>query len=165
MRRKLAELTRKEFDKRMKERLPQFSEEKHGDTVPGSRVYCWNMKVSFRSYIYLTFAPLEDRFNIDIAWSLNERFPSGVLPTGPYEQPKNGDKRFRLSELWGETKDPWWWVAEKPNWQAVIESGNPLEDPPLEECMPKVKPAVEDAVGRIVEFAIPYFGEVISKYS
>lgn len=165
LRGELGKRVRNEFSRMLKEKLPLFIEEKNAEIYPGSRLYSWKASSSLYCYIYLVFAQLEDRFVVEIAWSRNLRFPAGALPSDPYGPPHNGDKRFRLSELWGETKDLWWWVGQKTNWEAVIREGITSSDPPVEECIPRIVPAVSDAIQHIVNDAMPYFKRIIGAYS
>ena len=165
MRSPLRRMTVELFRKKMKEQFPLFEPISKGKESP-----MWSLRITARLtfFILLSIPHDYDKFYVEIAWSNDGEFPwdrhSEVVKA---ELPKC---RQRLQYLWSnEDNSPWSIVPElshEERMKIIMESDDdddtPLRqpDPPLEEALKRVPPLVEDAVNKVVEYAIPLFKKV-----
>ena len=157
MRAYLAKGVRKQFALRLKQAAPEFAEAK-GESIPrGDRLYVWEVSPRQRFYLLLQFHPHEDWFTLEVAISRSGRWPAFLLqPNSPDSYVKDGDLRFRLGRLWAPPqKDVWWELAPRPPANASLEAY--MNRVPVEELLSKIEPLVVDAVGQIIQHALPYF--------
>ena len=171
---KLAKLREIEFLGKMEKEIP-----------PGYRLYLWDFSKDLCVYLVLCIATpkMGDAFTVECAWTRNGRFPSllGLTIMHPCDfpkfgivcdEPKDGDFLFRIGELWEPHVDHWWWVAPRPSFEEINKwsregnfEGEKLFGPPempIDEAMKNVVPCVEDAINRIIEYAVPYFEKIIT---
>jgi hypothetical protein len=87
------------------------------------------------------------------------------------DEPKNGAFRFRLGVFWSPLKDIWWNVSDKPGLgdPAAIDDLR-TGDFSFDEKTPEtdidfVSERVDDAIGRIRAYGIPYFLETEARLS
>ena len=166
MRSKLGKAVRARFAARLRGVLPQFREIKTAEIPPGSRLYCWERAPDLSFYLLLLVFPQWDEFTIEVAWSRKGQFPDRTMFCDPDEEPQDGTLGFRLGRLWEVNKGVWWQLTEYPSPAQLERSLLTGQDvmPPVEEIMPNVIPMVDDAINRIVEYAVPYFTKVAKKY-
>ncbi len=149
--------------------MPQFRQLRGVHLPKHYRVYEWRVTDRFRLYLLLQLHRSEDSFTVEIAWTLNGRWPEDVpLPDSPRETSESGDMRFRIGLLWSPMADYWWDLAPQ---LSKVPLGDALRDyegflgrfsnpPDIDEAMSRVEPQVNDAIRRVREYAIPYFGRV-----
>jgi hypothetical protein len=145
---KLAAMVRKTFTERLAQKLPQFRPvpvPADAVVVPGARIYEWHYEDAFWCYILLHIGTDRDGFTIDIAWTRTRGYPREFLNLLPRdypalglfkERPRKGDFEFRLSLLWEPKYDEWWQVTPD-----------------------NIEAMVDDAIEKIVSYAIPYLKE------
>lgn len=195
MRRDLAEAVRKDFNACLRARVPQFRMvrprdidflgKKEKEIPPGDRLYLWDFTGDLHLYLLLVIATpqMGDAFTVECAWSRNARFPTLAGLMYPYDvpnsattrdEPKGGDFRFRIGQLWEPRQDHWWWLAQRPSVEELnkwlvsgqLDKGQfAPPEVPIEEAMKNVRPSVEDAVDHIIDYAIPYFEKIIADYN
>jgi len=191
MRAKLANEVRRYFDELIKEKAQQFRKVKPGkvklfgkmepEIPPGYRLYLWRFERDLYFYLMLVIGShnIGNAFTLECAYTRNERFPSLSGVMHPYDIPRcdiirdepiDGDFCFRIGNLWEPRDDHWWWIVPPESFEEfdkwLLEGKIPLyhREVPIEEAMKNVKPCVEDAVDRIVKYAIPYFEGIIEQY-
>jgi hypothetical protein len=178
MRSRLGKAVRKEFESRLKRAVPEFVLVS-GDEVPsGCRLFRWQIAPNVTVFLFLQPSPYtQDSFTVEGAWSLDGTYPIEEFPGNPVDlpehgiqrdEPKEGSFRFRLGKLW-TNQDVWWELVPSPSLDELDRqlerlSRGIIEDPPIEEALAKVKPLVEDAVGRVVSYAVPYFLSIAKRY-
>lgn len=155
MRAPLAKIVRKEFSARLAAVAPQFSETKEENIPPGDRLYAWEVLPTLRFYLLLQFHQYEDWFTLEVGVSRSGRWPAyALMPADPASQTQ-GDRRFRMGRLWAPAQqDVWWELAPRPP------SGGSLEEyarrHAVDVLLPRIGPLVEDAAGRLRDYAIPW---------
>jgi len=165
MRSPLRKLTIELFRKTMKEQLPLLEPISKGKESP-----MWSLRIGSRLtfFILLSIPHDYDKFYVEIAWSKNGKFPWNDY--SEFVKVELPQCRERLHRFWSKEDDtPWSIVPElshEERMKIIIESDDdddtPLRqpDPPVEEALKRVPPLVEDAVGKVVEYAIPLFKKV-----
>ncbi len=183
MRKALGNAVRKEFGKKLTNRLPQFHLLPGEHLYPGDRLYCWKKEAHLSFYIRLVVDPkgMRETFTLEIGWSRNDQPP--VHQSINYRDDLGRDSAyFRLSSFWSSI-DPWWELSHDASFENILgelqktsetESGL-LEriandpdfkmrshlaignDEPIEAIVPKIPAIIDDAVGKLQEFAIPFF--------
>jgi hypothetical protein len=179
MRKKLAVETRREFERLMQQRQPQFRRIHVDGYPPDCPIFEWRATdISF--YVGLTMSP-GDAFSAAGAWSQKGRFPFRLAPVMfprdmPDEdivrdEPVEGEFAFQLNWLWGKPEPYQWQLSLR---DPIAEFGQMLhetddarldqlkipEEAPLEECRAQIRTVVEDVVDKIERYAIPYFHEI-----
>jgi hypothetical protein len=167
MKKEIGEAFRRQFDARMKQKLPQFREVKPAERkglVPGSRAYCCQAAPELSFFLILVPSIMEsDRFTLDGAWSTGGRVPSQL--SFLTDQP-DGSHRFRLPALWNVPHGDYWWelsdgrhtdpmtADEFDEW---LHNHQRILKERIEEGLRKARGCVDQAIDRIVEYALPYF--------
>lgn len=100
-----------------------------------------------RFFVLLLADPKTDRFTVEIAWSLKDRFPTYYLPGFLSDSPRDGEFRFRVGEFWGD--HDYWWIPH----QQVVPSGVDKD---------KIDNAARAAVGKLKDYLPEYIDEVCS---
>lgn len=175
MRKEYGEALRDTFDRELKAKLPAFTPLKTGSkfVFPGERVYHRALREQIFCLIILIPSRKDtDEFTIEIGWSKQGRFPeSGLRPS--LEPPSPARTEFdqaeyvcRLSGLWGGG-DFWWPVGAA----ADLDPLNPEDQiawlmamtGPIspQQARTAVQGSVEDAIGRITTYAVPYLDEFV----
>jgi hypothetical protein len=168
VRKEIARAVRQLFDDRMRQKLPQFSlfkDKGNRQVNPGTRVY--RRIVSQDLYLFVMLQPTvkePDDFIVVVAWSHD-----GVVP-GVYPD-LNGEAgdRFNLGKLWNARNSFHKWMLTNPPSQyggssieEVIHSlSDEGEKDRIEAGLRQAPVRVDDAINRIVEYALPYFDTVI----
>ena len=163
MRAPLAKAVRKEFATRLKEVVPEFVEAKGENIPPGDRLFLWEVSDELRFYLLLQFHPYEDWFTLEVAVSRSGHWPAfALLPNSPEADVRDNDLRFRLGRLWAPPQqDVWWELAPRPECGASMDEY--MKRVPVDDLFPRVKPLVDDAVQRVVEYGAPYFQRAASE--
>lgn len=172
MRKEYGKALRDTFDREMKARLPAFKPFKSKSIYlfPGERVYHRIVREPIHCFIILVPSRKDtDAFTIEIGWSKLGRFPElGMRPSGSPTPARTEFEQAefvcRLARLWSR-EDVWWPVGAA----AKLDLLNPKDQ--MEALMARVKPIspdeasaaaqgpVEDAIGRITAYAVPYLDE------
>lgn len=168
MRKELARAVRAEFTAAMERRLPQFRPIKVVSRYawPGSRVFEWRYDASQRFFVELFFSVKgADAFAVEVGWSRLGRYPEvGVRPGFP-----SGGRELAKPEHWTRVSSLYapiggFWSLEEPDDApgASGQSGGLLSQTPvaLEEALTRVERRVDDAVDKLVRYAIPYLEQV-----
>lgn len=170
MRKEFATALKKQFATRLQQRLPQFRPEKGTGPFAG-RLFKWSVRPGFDAFLFLMIGR-EEHFTIEAAWSRDGQFPAVDLDApiklpAPTTSPLQlGADRFRIPDLWVTGGDFWWEIIPKPSWEErmryldELTSGAFEERPPSPEAFAKVGALVEEAVERIVQYAVPYLAEI-----
>jgi len=163
MRSAVARAVRNRFASRLRDEIPQFKEWGDENVSSGDRLCRWQVAPGLTFYIMLQFHRLEDWFTVELAWSRSGQWPAvAPLPSAVDEEPVSGALRFRLGRLWAPPeKDVWWELAPKPLVEAGLDSF--LNRVPEKDLLPKVEPAVENAIQHVVRDALPYFRKVATR--
>jgi hypothetical protein len=163
MRSELGQAVRRQFRNRLREEIRHFDEVRAERQIgPGSRLYHWHVGPALDFYVLLQMHQQEDWFTLELAWTHHGRWPAyALLPGSPDAEPREGDLRFRLGDLWTRD-DVWWQLAPRPTGDASFEEYT--KRVPIAEALAKVQPLVEDAVQRLVHYGLPYMARVAERH-
>lgn len=183
----LANETRKVFSEEIAKCLPIFkalSTRETKEKIPaGDRLYLWDYSEDLHFYLLLCIASekMGDAFTIEGMFAENQKLPVSQELSYPYGVPKsnispsvshNGSLRFRIGYLFANPSDFWWWVRPNPSFDELNEwTKQPVTDNTVfmpqkvtdQEAMNNVNHMVKDAVGRICQYVMPFFREIIEK--
>ena len=164
MRAPLASRLRTEFAKALKASCPELLPAKQNEST-GNRMFSWRCAPGVWCFVHLIISRYADEFDVELAWSTEDRFPEHVAPL-PRDSISNvgGKKalRFPLTHLRNHedptVREKWWVLGVRPKFDGTVEASAAVE--PLEMALSRIQPTVQDAVGRIEVEAMPYFREL-----
>jgi hypothetical protein len=170
MRKEYGKALRKYFAGQIKEKVPEFQEEKVESIYfwPGQRAFSRSVSDSLKCWIILCPSPKDyDEFTILVGWSVFGRYPelsvipSMIMPSDDRKEFNENEYMIRLPQLW--SKDDIWWVVEEFNTSPTIEElQKSMESVSMAEAESKVHPLVDDAIQKLLNVGIPYLNEYIS---
>ena len=166
MRASLAKAVRRAFDERFAREVPEFKLSKETRLAPECRLYESHRTERLVFFLVLNIHRTEDAFTFEVAWTKNGKWPEGhvPLPHALEVDSPSGEMRLRIGLLWSAQMDYWWELAPRPSTMGLLPPEGLWEKisnpPPIEEALAKVEPQVSDAMGRIREWALPYFERV-----
>lgn len=150
---------RQEFHSRLGATLPHFAVSNELDTPPGSVLYRWAARDDLVFFLLLQFHRREEWFTVEIAWSRHGRWPATEVDRDPDLDSRKDTSRFRAGRLWAPPQeDIWWRLAPRVSVEAPLEGH--FVAVPQDELRRRVPAAVDDAVQRLVQHAVPYFTRV-----
>ncbi|MGD9723623.1 MAG: hypothetical protein AB7O59_19980 [Pirellulales bacterium] len=169
MRSDYGKLLRKQFEEVLLRTLPQFERSSETENLQGCRLYESRLTPALVGYIFLIVSIHSEWFTIELGWSHDGRFPSWLIPV---RGPERGAYRLRIAELWHATKDHWWKVtAQRTVRDMTLEEIGRfdmdfLNPPPkmTDADREVLRTAVDDAIQKIQQYAIPYFEQVAQEY-
>ncbi|NLI48156.1 MAG: hypothetical protein GX414_13705 [Acidobacteria bacterium] len=169
MRKEYGKALRQYFSKQMKERLPEFKEEKVQSVYlwPGQRAFSRPLSGSLKCWIVLSPSPKDfDEFTVLIGWSTLGRYPElSVIPSPQSPSPdrvefSQPEYLTRLPQLW--TRQDEWWVIQEFEPALTVEQMTarmaPIPAPAAEE---KVIPRVQESIDKVIEYGLPYLSEFV----
>lgn len=159
MRSALGKELRKRFEARLGEALPGFKPVKNAEIPSGDRLYAWQIGPNLTFFLHLELHTMKDWFTLTLAWSEKNSWPA-FLWMSVDDPPRDGEKRFRLRQLWGiEQREPWWELAPEPTLE------DPLRPPvPVGEALARVEPLVEDAIHHLLGEGLDYIRKVAAEH-
>lgn len=166
MRKELGKPTRQIFFSRLVEVAPDFRRDSSRD-IKGFTWSFLRRAGDLRQWLWFQRHTYDDAFTVELSWSCVSDEPASPRLGRPDDAFTEQGCRFRLGAFWNPGGDHWWHVADRPPSVLDIppdQSVDALLDRPpvnLELALPRVRLAVEDAIGRIREHAIPYFDRVL----
>jgi hypothetical protein len=165
MRKELGKPTRASFARRLRSLAPDF--DPAPDYAHDGVVWPFiRRREALVQCVWYQQHKYEDSFTVELSWSRRFLDPAEVPFGSPGDPFRPEGCRFRLGAFWAPIGDHWWPVADGPPDILTMppeEYLRALENPPpvdLDAQMPAISRAVDDAVGRIEEFALPYFDRV-----
>lgn len=152
------------FTAELERTLPQFHRtqaQKHEPPIWA----CQSVSTLVTFFILLQPHTRADRFSLELAWSENGEFP--------WEQ----IGRVNLGEPSGRERYPCWETNKEETWDLAPEATAAIKaqldalsrgqyvphadiDPPVEQVLPNIEPAVADAVKKLAERGLPFFRKV-----
>lgn len=154
---KLCKTVASQFSRRLRATLPKFTEIKPSTLPPGWVCFRSSHTLPFHCFLVLAIAPREDRFTVDIGWSLTGDFPEGIW-FGPDDSPKNDALLFRLSRLWQTNgMDHWWRLGRE---LSLEEMARFEQEDSQAIKMSQVESKVEDAIQHILKYGVPYLEKI-----
>ena len=121
MRKEYSTLLRREFDKLLTNRLPNFSISKgESCAAKGSLVYKCNVAKDFALYIYLYIDELFDEFTVEVGWSTDQKLPALKPFSTPQDTVHDQGTRMRLSRFWDPKSDYWWVIQPRDTPEEAI---------------------------------------------
>ena len=164
MRKALGRPTREAFVARLRDVAPEFRP-LSGHDIPGSTWTFQRSDGDLRQWIAYWQHKHDDAFTVEVGWSRvsDEPLSSWIGSPGDAFAPRG--LRFRLSAFWKEG-DHWWPVADPPallqaktteDYLRMLAASARVD---VDAHRPRLQAAVEDAIGRIAEHALPYFARV-----
>jgi hypothetical protein len=152
------------YEQELQSLWPQFT---HFFSKPSMRIWSWKVAPTLVFFITVQVREREDQFTIEIAWNETDEFPWRPIAELNVDQSQG---RERLSLLWEGGKDEQFWdLAPEVTaaWAQALENarngkgwGATPPDPPLELVLPRVQPAVQDAIGKLKEHGGKLFRQV-----
>lgn len=160
MRSALGKELRKRFEARLGEALPGFEPVQGAEIPSGHRLFAWQVGPNLTFFILLELHHLKDWFNLSLAWSEKNAWPS--LPGWLDDPPREGEKSFRLRELWNRDRlEPWWELAPAPTFENLDLTSPP---PPMGEALARIEPLVEDAIHHLLREGLDYMKKVAAEH-
>jgi hypothetical protein len=140
------QLMRAEFQQQLAQRIPGFAQV---STDFDGVIYRRGLGGGYL-FICLQPAPQNNRFTIELAYSVSAEYPFHILPGNAG---KDGERRLRVSSVLGEKTERWWNVDDGhlASWDAVTRSQT--VDP---ERLAAVPCLVQEAIAAL-EVGIPRF--------
>lgn len=155
----LATSLRREFAAALRRLLPSFAEDKNVELPCGWRAYRCVADRKFTSFVILCISPREDRFTVEVAWSLTGQLPCSEILQAPGTE-KTGES-LRLSLLWHPQQVDHWWTIGK---QRTLEDlANFAPDEPVAEKLRDVEAKVAEAMAKLQAFGIPYLKRIADR--
>ncbi len=161
MQSKLANAIRSRFALQMSQELPQFKRTSQYETPLGWVVYACSVGSDLTLFVILAISPKEDRFTLEVAWSSDENLPqcSTTIPEDTRQVP---GLCLRLSRLWQQYGfDHWWGLGREITLEDMV---NSVPEDSIETKLAQVQSQVDDAIQKLLEFGIPYFGRVAAEH-
>jgi len=133
-------------------------------------LYRRDLRNGVTAFLLLMVAPRDDRFTLEVAWSLDGSFPVNMLCRLPFgnpstgtrpDAPLNGQMRFRISEFWNPGRDDWWYLAgSKPDLRKSIDdfiNTDWSKEPTITYSDQQVSASIDAAIAAIKQYVLPYF--------
>ena len=119
----------------------------------GSIAWLVAEKENSRAYVILFISPRDDRFTIELAWSLLKRIPhrNDMMPGG---EGGTGELRFRLSRLWQPHGFEVWYDLQHDADHPGSVSYSPSV--PEQPCLDRIPGKVNRALDALETYGIPY---------
>ena len=165
MRKEYGTAVRKEFCARFEKALPQFKLSNDKESAgPGARLYELVVSENLTLYACLGMSRSFEEFVIEVAWSEHNRFPPEHLFSN--NEPKNGEACRQLPKFWCKGSSRWWVVEPRDSFEEIMRRHREFdfEPRPVEAYLPGIPALVEDAVNKIMEYAVPYFEKVAAEH-
>ncbi len=166
MRKQVLRSLREGFDQQIRSRFSTFSRAGENEGAPGSDVYVWKFSDNLNFFVYMLPNPkaYHDTFMIELGWSNRQTFPKPAPLQNKERLDLRSDGRIRLPSLWREqwrsALEPWWEVGGS----LTADSGEEFyaEEETLRRVA-KVPELVEDAIGKLQKYGIPFFERVAAE--
>jgi hypothetical protein len=167
MRKEIASAVKKLFDAGMKRKLAQFQLFKNKgnrEIKPGTQVYRWESAPDLYFFIMLEIQAKEpDRFWISLGWSRD-----GLVPSVYPELKGEVGARFNLGKLWNARNSFHYWeltkVVERVSMsddEMIFALSDAGEEQRIAKGISQAPASVDDAIERIVQYAVPYFDSIL----
>jgi hypothetical protein len=165
MRKQLGKPTRELFFSRLRYVAPDF----HRCSTHDIKGFTWTFlrqQARLRQWLRFQRHKYDDAFTVELAWSCMFDNPTSPPLGGPDAPFTPNGCRFRLGAFWDTRGDFWWRLVDPPVRTVGTSSEDyvhDLFDQPvidMDKATARVRPAVEDAIRRIQELALPYFERV-----
>ena len=108
----------------------------------------------------------DDAFTVELSWNCLTDEPTRPPFRDPADSFSPEGARMRLGAFWNNGGDYWWYVADAPpgildvppeEWLKRLAMPQVVD---LNKTLPRLHRAVDDAIGRIRDYALPYFSRV-----
>jgi len=148
------------FIEKIKSSIPQATiwREKSDFIFPGESVFSLGNYLESTTFIIIIPNIKEDKFTVELAWSTKGKFPElSVRPNDSLIKPREADEfSIRLSSL--IDKAPEFWSVSKPVYtDALDEILANMKKLSNEDAIADLTPLVDDCMGKLLEFGIPFF--------
>ena len=143
----------------------KFFKISNGSESTGADAYVWHFSRDLNFFIYLLPNPksYRDSFMVELAWSSGE-FPKNAPLQHNQELHGVSDGRIRLPVLWREqwasALEPWWEIGSSLSAESSEEFYSAEE---TRRRLARVPESVTDALGKIREYALPFFERIASE--
>ncbi len=165
MRKELGKPTREYFFARLTDVAPEFQRCNTCD-IKG---FTWSLLRQERNlcqWIWFQRHKYDDAFTVELSWSCLTKEPQRPPHKNPADPFGPEGARFRLGAFWNNGGDYWWYVADPPPAMSDLSPEEYVRrllmpaEVDLSQALPRVRAAVDDAISRVQEHALPYFGRV-----
>jgi hypothetical protein len=165
MRKEYSRVLRDSFAKLIKANVPKFKPAKVKSQYlwPGERDFLWDTKELVHVYVILSPSLKgHDEFTIDIGWSRLGRFPEigargSRSPTAERKEFQEMEFACRLSALWSDVDEFWKFYDDRALMSDPMQHIlSQAQDITQEQAEATVKPHVEDAIDKLVNYGLPY---------
>jgi hypothetical protein len=137
--------------------FPDYHEDK-GQIVPQGW-YVWTRKHSSKLYfhIFLVIDPKRDQFTTEAAWDYDGKISHSLAVISTPGEAMAKPTHFRTDILWCTNSFGHWWnLLSRPR--------DFLNEEPVEDCLPRIKVAVEEAGQKLKEHLVPLFTAIAEKH-
>lgn len=166
MRSELSKIVRKTFERALAEKLPIFSKAKVKDKFGTDTCYEWPAFTSGAIYLFLEIDSKDDRFTVDVVWTVDGTMPFGDSTNKPEKEISARVMSFRLCALWTR-EDYWWEVGKSPSFDEVklaISQGKWWDEEPIEKAKTRIPELIDDCIKRTIDYGSPFFKRLIEKH-
>lgn len=165
MRKELGKPTRELFFAMVGDVAPEFGRCSAHD-IRGFTWWLCRQRGNLRQWLSFQQHRYDNAFTVEISWSSVFEDPTRP-PLGTPEDPFTPcGCRMRLGAFWNKGGDFWWHLTDPPpglldvSPEEYLQAWAAPSAVDLVTTLPRVRAAVEDAVERIREYAVPYFERV-----
>ena len=171
MRKAIGRTLRGKFERQLLERLPWFQPFPFKDNPLGERAYCCRPADDLAFYIVLRPHPRQETFSIEIGWSDGRPWPLPHEWWVDADAPVDGVGGWLgLGALWGAPNGLHEWQLSEHMPLDFVLTASPeefvarlVDDEYVQTGVANVSAAVQDAVARVVDHALPYFRRIASE--
>jgi hypothetical protein len=146
------------FEDSLKQRIKTAVRVPMPSPSPGSLAWLVGEDEKTAAYVILFVSPRDDRFTIELAWSLKKRIPdrNDMMPGGEGE---TGELRFRLSRLWQPHGFEVWYDLQYD--ADYPDSGPYAVSIPEQPCLDRIPGKVKRALDALEAHGIPYLKNAV----
>jgi hypothetical protein len=165
MERSVGKGLKREFERQLEQRLPQFCAAKDNVLRDAGRVFCWQVSPSCHVFILLLLSRRENEFTVEIAWSRESAFPSELPILNPIDMPefrlrrdvpKDGRFRFRLAGLFHARGEFWWPASSRRQFGDWVLGGTIPTTTAVGDDDALLVTSVAAAIDAIERYGMPY---------
>ncbi len=146
------------FEEKLKERIESATRVALPAGPPGSLAWLVGQDQRATAYVILVVSPRDDRFTVEVAWSLKKRLPDHTGKV-PGEDQDEVELRFRLSRLWQPTGFEVWYDLQHE--EDYPNSGPYSPSAPEQPCLDRIPAKVMRSLDALEAHGMPYLKRTV----